>query len=68
VTDQELLAYPLLSWSPTAECACTSGPEIPLPVIDFDDEFAGSGPEDPGDVIDHLLDATEGIDALREID
>jgi hypothetical protein len=36
MTDQELLAYPLLSWSPTAECACTSGPEIPLPAIDFD--------------------------------
>jgi hypothetical protein len=67
VTDQELLAYPLLSWIPTAESACPSDPEIPLPLIDFDDELAVSGPEDPGDVIVHLFDATEGIDAMREI-
>ena len=25
-------------------------------------------PDDPDDIIDHLFDATEGIDALREID
>ena len=57
-----------MSSSPTTECACPLGPEIPLPVIDFDDELAVSGPDDPGDSIDHLFDATEGIDALREID
>ena len=53
-----------MSLSPTAECAC---PEIPLPVIDFDDELAVSSHEDPGDIIDHLFDDTAGIDALREI-
>jgi hypothetical protein len=57
----------LVSSSPTAESACPSGPEIPLPVIDFDDELAVSSPDDPEDIIDHLFDATDGIDALREI-
>jgi hypothetical protein len=45
-----------------------SGPEIPLPVIDFDDDLAVSSPDDPDDIIDHLFDAIEGIDVLREID
>jgi hypothetical protein len=36
----------------------------PPPVIDV----VVSSPEDADDIIDHLLDATEGIDALREID
>ena len=54
--------------SPTAECACTSGREIPLPLIDFDDELTVSSHEDRDDIIDHLFDATEGIGALREID
>ena len=57
-----------MSLSPTADCACPSGPEIPLPVIDFDDELAVSSPDDPEDIIDYLFDATEGIDALPEID
>jgi hypothetical protein len=41
-------------------CVAPSGPEIPLPVIDFDDELAVSGPDDADDIIDHLFDATEG--------
>ena len=51
-----------------AECACHLGPEIPLPVIDVDDELAVSSPDDADHIIDHVLDATEGIDAMREID
>ena len=43
------------------------GPEISQPVIDFDDELAVFNPDDPDEIIDHLFDATEGIDALREI-
>ena len=43
-------------------------PKSPPPVIDFDDDLAVSGPDDPEDIIDGLFDATEGIDALREID
>jgi hypothetical protein len=53
--------------SPAAECACPSSPEIPLPVIDFEDELAVSSP-DPDDIIDHLVDATESIDALRTVE
>ena len=56
-----------MSLSPTAECACPSDPEIPPPVIDVDDELVVSSP-DANDIIDHLLNATEGIDATREID
>ena len=40
----------------------------PVPAIDFDDELAVSGPDDADDIIDHLFDATEGIDALPEVD
>ena len=40
----------------------------PPPVIDVDDELAVSSPDDAEDIIDHVLDATEGIDAMREID
>ena len=47
---------------------CPLGPEIPSPVIDVDDELAVSSPDDPEDITDHLFDATEGIDTLREID
>jgi hypothetical protein len=50
-----------VSLSPTAECACPSGPEIPLPVIDSMMRLAVSGPDDADDIIDHLIDATEGI-------
>jgi hypothetical protein len=42
--------------------------EIPAPVADFDDELVVSGPDDADDIIDGLFDASEGIDALREID
>ena len=38
--------------------------QMPLPVIDFEDELAVSSPDD----IDHLFDATEGIDGLLGID
>jgi hypothetical protein len=31
-------------------------------------EGAVSGPDDPDDIIDHLFDATEGIDALRTVE
>jgi hypothetical protein len=48
--------------------SCPSGPEILPPVIDVDDELDVSSLGDPDDIIDHLLDATEGIDAMREID
>ena len=47
-----------------AQCACPSGPGIPLSVIDVDDELVVSSPDDADHIIDHLLDATEGIDAL----
>jgi hypothetical protein len=57
-----------VSLSPAAECACPSGPEIPLPVIDFEDNLAVSSPDDPDDIIDHLFDATESIDALRTVE
>jgi hypothetical protein len=57
-----------VSLSPTAEGACPSGPEIPLPVIDFDDELAVSSPDDLDEIMDCLSDAAEGIDAVREID
>ena len=40
----------------------------PPPVIAVDDELAVSSPDDAEDIIDHVLDATEGIDAMREID
>jgi hypothetical protein len=40
----------------------------PPPVIDVDDELVVSSPDDADDIIDHLLDATEGVDAMREID
>ena len=42
--------------------------QISLTVIDFEDDLAVSSPDDPDDIIDQLVDATEGIDALREID
>ena len=35
---------------------------------DVDDELVVSSPDDADHIIDHLLDATEGIDAMREID
>jgi hypothetical protein len=40
----------------------------PPPVIDVDDELVVSSSDDAEDIIDHVLDATEGIDAMREID
>ena len=49
-------------------CVLLRSREIPLTVVDFDDELAVSSPDGPDDIIGHLFDATEGIDALRGID